>query len=101
VIAETDQKYLVLWAQDVFQENLQVTLMLLGESILTSAEVHNQPKSKGNIHTVGKERDLLRHSILEDFDFVFGQVLDESAARIARGERDVHQSDVNPDRFLT
>ena len=34
------------------------------------------------------------------FDFVFGQVLDESAARIAGGERDVHQPDVNPDRFL-
>jgi hypothetical protein len=31
---------------------------------------------------------------------VSGQVLDESAARIASGERDVHQSDVNSDRFL-
>ena len=100
MIAETDQKYSVLWAQDVFQEDLKVTLMLLGELILASAEVHDQPESKGNIRTVGKEGDLLRHSVLENFDFVFGQVLDESAARIAGGERDVDQPDVNPDQFL-
>ena len=75
--------------------------MLLRELILASAEVHDQPESKGNIHTVGKEGDLLRHGILEDFDFVFGQVLDESPARIAGGERDVHQPDVNPQRFLS
>ena len=74
--------------------------MLLGELILTSAEIDDQPKRKGNIHTVGEKGDFLRHSILEDFDIVFGQVVDESAARITGRERNVHQSDVNPDRFL-
>jgi hypothetical protein len=101
VISETHQKYSVLWAQDVFQEDLKVTLMLLGELILASAEVDDQPERQGNIDTVGKERDFLRHSVLEDFDVVFGQVLNQSAARIAGGEGDVHQSDVNADRFLS
>src|SRR5262249_6125653 len=50
--------------------------------------------------TVRKEGDFLRHSILEDFDFLFGQVIEESAARIAGGERDVYQPDINPDGFL-
>ena len=96
MIAETDQKYSVLCAQNVFQEDLKVPLMLLRELILASAEVHDQPESKGNIHTVGKEGDLLRHAVLEYFDFVFGQVLDQSPARIAGGERDVHQPDIDP-----
>jgi hypothetical protein len=60
--------------------------MLLGELILASAEVDDQPEREGNIDTVGKEGDFLRHSVLEDFDVVFGQVLNQSAARIAGGE---------------
>ena len=55
VISETHQKYSVLWAQHVFQEDLKVMLMLPGELILASAEVHDQPERKGNIHTVGKK----------------------------------------------
>ena len=101
MIAETDQKYSVLCAQNIFQEDLKVPLMLLGELILASAEVHDQPKSKGDIRAVGKEGDLLRHSILEDFDLVFRQVLDESTARIAGRKRDVHQPDIDPQRFLS
>jgi len=100
VIAETDQECSVLWAQDVFQEDLKVTLMLLGELILAPAEVHDQSESKRNIHAVGKEGDMLRHSVFQDFDFVFGEILNETASRITGGERDVHQPDVNPDRFL-
>jgi len=101
VIPETDQKYPILWTQDVVQKDLQVALMSLGELILAATEVYDQPESKGNFHTVGKEGNLLRHCVLEDFDFVFGKVLDENATRIASRECYVHESDVNSDRFLT
>ena len=100
MIAETDQKYSVLWAQDVFQEDLKVTLMLLGELILASAEVDDQPESEGDIHAVGEEGDLLRHSAFKDFDIIFRQVLNKCTVRIAGGKGDVYQSDINPDRFL-
>jgi len=90
MIPETDQKDPVLWAQDILQEDFKVMLMLPGELMLASTEVHNQAKSQGNIDTVRKEGDFLKHSILEDLDIVFGQVVYESAARISGGERDVH-----------
>ena len=91
----------VLWTQDLFQEDLKVTLVLLGELVLAPAEVHEHPQSKGNIHTVGKEGDFFRHRVLEDFDFIFGQTLEESATRIPGRECHVHQPDINSDRFLS
>jgi hypothetical protein len=62
--------------------------MLLGELVLATADVYDQPECQGNILAVGKEGDLLRNSVLEDFDVVFGQVVQKSTARIMGRESD-------------
>ena|SRR5215831_3845964 len=74
--------------------------MLLRELVLASAEVDYQAQSEGDIDTVSKEGNFLRHGVLEDFDVVFGQVLEKGTARIAGRESDIDQPHVNPDWFL-
>ena len=41
-----------------------------------------------------------RHGILEDIDFVLGEVLNQRAARISRAESDVDQLNLDPNRHL-
>jgi hypothetical protein len=50
---------------------------------------------------VSEEGNFLPHSVLEHFDVIFGQIIDEDTLRIAGGERDVYQPDVYPEGFLT
>src|ERR1700730_420627 len=100
MIAETNQKYAVFRSQDVVQKDLYIMLMLLGKLVLTAAEVHDQPERQRNIHTPGKEGNLLRYGVLEDLDIVFGEVLNQGAARISRAKSDVDQLNLDPDRLL-
>src|SRR5262249_10998938 len=69
----------------------EVFLVLLREMFLAAAGVNDESERERDVDAFGKEGDLLRNVVLEDFDVVLGKVVDECAARIAGGEGYVHK----------
>src|SRR3984893_3502041 len=100
MITETNQKCAVFGSQDIRQKDLQIMLMLLGKLVLAAANVHDQPERQRDLHTPGKEGNFLRYGVLEDLDIVFGEVLNQGAARISRAKSHADRLNLDPDRLV-
>src|SRR5438128_756611 len=100
MVSEAQHEGPVLWPKDIFKENLQIVLVLLGEMILAAAGIHNESESKRHVGTSGKESNLLRNRVLKNLEIVLGQVFDQRPAGIPYREGHTDKIDFDANRLL-
>src|SRR5712692_5641050 len=99
VVAKADQEGSVFRPQNIFQKDFQVALMFLGKVFLAAADVDNQSQRQGKVNAPGKKGNLLLHGVFKYLNVVLGEVVYQSAVRVADGETNVYQIHGNPHRL--
>jgi hypothetical protein len=73
MVAEADGEGLVAGFEDLVEEGFDILLVLLDELLLTAAGVDDEADAQRELIVVGEEADLLRHTVFDDREVVFGE----------------------------
>ena len=69
--------------------------MFAPEPLLAAAHIEQDGEFQREVSGTAKELHRLHDAVLENFDFIAGEVCDQPALRITGGEGDIYESDIN------
>src|SRR5271157_535226 len=85
---------LVVWAHEVVEEAVAGDALLLDQTALARAGVHQQSQGEGHVSHLGEIVDGLRLAVLLQFEVVFGQVVDDLPVLVEHRGENVDDLDV-------